>query len=186
MFDKKGETSYCNNNWGVILLSTPSKAFQIVILQRLNKCIKNLRHDNQCRFCKNRSCTNQLFALRKMVEGCIENSLSTKINFIDFLAAFDSVCRESICQAWTQYALPVKYANIFRAFYTNILSTIQIGKRLRDWIKVPSGTGQVANQIPPLFNITLIWVPEQLQKRQHHKVWITSSIKPTLSWETCF
>jgi len=42
ILDKKGDTSYCNNNRGITLLSTPSKVFQIVILQRLDKCIENL------------------------------------------------------------------------------------------------------------------------------------------------
>jgi len=88
ILDKKGDTSYCNNNRGTTLLSTPYKVFQIVILQRLDKCIENIFRDNQCEFRRNRSCADQLFAL-KMIEGCIENNLPLKINSIDFRAAFD-------------------------------------------------------------------------------------------------
>ena len=71
ILDKKGDTSYCNNTRGIAVLLIPSKVFQIVILQRLDKCTEKLLRDNQCGFHKSRLCADQLFALRKIIEGCI-------------------------------------------------------------------------------------------------------------------
>ena len=96
-----------------------------------------------------------------MREGCIEINSPKKMNFIDIRAAFDSVCREYIWQALKHHGLPVKYANICQAFYTNTLSVARVGETLTDWFEVASGTSQGTVQAPPLFNIILNWVLEQ-------------------------
>ena len=161
ILDKKGDISYCKNNRGITLRSTASKLFQMVILTRLDTCIENLLRDNQCGFRKNRSCADQLFSLRHMIEASIEYNLPMKINFIDFKAAFDSVRRDYIWQALHHYGLPTKYINIFRAFYSNTQSAVRVGESLTDWFEVAYGTGQGDIQAPPLFNIVLNWALEQ-------------------------
>lgn len=67
ILDKKGDTSYCNISRGIALVLIPSKVFQIVILQRLDKCTEKLLRDNQCGFHESKSCTDKLFALRKII-----------------------------------------------------------------------------------------------------------------------
>ena len=66
-----------------------------------------------------RTCTDQLFSLRVIMERALEYNLPLCINFIDFKAAFDSVNRDYIWSALEHYGLPEKYINIFKAFYSN-------------------------------------------------------------------
>ena len=161
ILDKKGDTSHCKNNRGITLRSTASKLFQMVILKRLDSGLERILRDNQCGFRKNRSCADQLFSLRQMIEASIEYNLPMKINFIDFKAAFDSVRRDYIWQALQHYGLPTKYINIFGAFYSNTQSAVRVGETLTDWFDVAFGTGQGDIQAPPLFNVVLNWAMEQ-------------------------
>ena len=53
---KKGDTSHCSNNRGIILRSTASKVYQIIILHSLQEGLESLLRENQCGFRKGRSC----------------------------------------------------------------------------------------------------------------------------------
>ena len=89
------------------------------------------------------------------------------INFIDFRAAFNSVCDEYIWEALKHYGLPVKFTKIFQAFYTNTLKAVRVGERqtdiffIQDQFKVAFGAGQGAVEVPLLFNIIRNWILEQ-------------------------
>ena len=158
---KKGDFSFCENNRGITLRCVASKLFQIIIITRLSDGIETTLRENQCGFRKNRSCTDQLFSLRVIMERALEYNLPLCINFIDFKAAFDSVNRDYIWSALEHYGLPEKYINIFKAFYSNTESAVRVDDDLTDWFKVESGTGQGDIQAPSIFNIVLNWVMEQ-------------------------
>ena len=42
-----------------------------------------------------RGCVDQIFALRKIIEQCLEWNAPLHVNFIDFKKAFDSLHREA-------------------------------------------------------------------------------------------
>ena len=158
---KKGDISVCSNNRGITLRAVTSKLFQIIIMTRLSDGIESLLRENQCGFRKDRSCADQLFSLRILIEHALEYNLPLVVNFIDFKAAFDLVNRDYIWAALKHYGMPLKYINIFKAFYENTSSAVRIGDELTDWFLVDSGTGQGDIQAPPLFNIVLNWVLER-------------------------
>ena len=98
----------------------------------------------------------QLFALKKLIKGCIENNLPMKINCIYFHAEFDSARHEyikaSVKPLWFPCQIHQDLPNILRK---------HLDQTLTDWFEVASDTGQGAIQTPPLFNIILNWVLEQ-------------------------
>ena len=88
---KKGDLSQCKNYRGIMLLSTPGKIFNRIILDRMKTAVDELLRDHQAGFRKDRSCPDQIAALRIIVEQSLEWKSSLYINFIDFEKAFDSV-----------------------------------------------------------------------------------------------
>ena len=106
---KKGDLSLCSNNRGITLNAVACKLHQIIVLNRLSEGIEKLIRENQCGFRKGRSCSDQLFTLRVVIDNALEHNLPLKINFIDFKAAFDSVDREHIWTTLEHYGLPEKY-----------------------------------------------------------------------------
>ncbi|KAJ8397572.1 hypothetical protein AAFF_G00438480 [Aldrovandia affinis] len=116
---KKGNLSDCNNWRGITLLCIPGKVFCSVLLQRLKTEVDNILREEQAGFRKGRSCSEQIFTLRNIIEQCLELQTTLIINYIDFKKAFDSVHRESLWQIVQLYGVPSKYVNIFRALYRN-------------------------------------------------------------------
>ena len=87
---KKGDISNCNNWRGITLLSIPGKVFCTILLHRLHDSVEATLHDEQAGFRRLRSCVEQIFTLRKIIEQYAEFQQPLSINFVDFKKAFDS------------------------------------------------------------------------------------------------
>jgi len=116
---KKGSLKDCNNWQGITLLSTPSKVFSRVLLNRLQGAVDNTLQDEQAGFRKGRSCTEQIFTLRSITEQSLEHQQDLILNFINFKKAFDSVHRPTLWKILTYYGIPDRFINIFKALYDN-------------------------------------------------------------------
>ena len=78
------------------MLSVPIKLFCRILFKRIDKTVDKVLRDEQAGFRKGRGCTDQIFALRNIMEQTLEWNTPLFINFIDFQKAFDSVHRESL------------------------------------------------------------------------------------------
>jgi hypothetical protein len=114
---KKGSLSDCNNWRGITLLSVPGKAFCSVLLNRLKDEIDHTLRQEQAWFRSGRSCCEQIFTLRNIIQQSQEFRAPLLINYIDFKKAFDSIHRESLWKIAKIYGVPDKYINIFKSLY---------------------------------------------------------------------
>ena len=103
---KKGDTSYCGNNRGIILRATVSKLLaQMILLRRMNVGMECLLRENQCGFRQNRSCIDQINSLRTIINNCIEFNIPLYIKIADFKAAFDSIRKNFILASMRHYEI---------------------------------------------------------------------------------
>ena len=116
---KTGNLSECGNWRGITLLSIPGKILCSVMLQRLQDMIDDRLREEQSGFRKGRSCCEQMFTLRNIIEQCVEFQKPLHINFIDFKTAFDSIHPESIWKIAHLYGIPEKFIKIFKNIYLN-------------------------------------------------------------------
>jgi len=114
---EKGNLSDCNNWRGITLLSSPGKAFCNVLLNRLKDKVDRILRQEQAGFRGGRSCSEQIFTLRNIIEQSIEFQSPLLINYIDFKKAFDSIHRETLWNIVRSYGVPEKYINIFKSLY---------------------------------------------------------------------
>ena len=107
---KKGDLSQCKNYKRIMLLSTPGKipVFNRIILDRKKKVVDKLLRDHQAGFRKDRSCPDQIAALRVIVKQSLEWKLSLYIKFVDFKNAFNSVDRDSLWKIMRRYQIQNK------------------------------------------------------------------------------
>ena len=101
---KKGDLSLCGNWRGINLLSVPGKIFCRVLLQRIKQGIDKQLREEQAGFRSGRSCNDQIFVLRTIVEQSIEWNSSLYINYIDFEKAFGSVHHPYLWKFWNYMA----------------------------------------------------------------------------------
>ncbi len=115
---KKGDLSKCDNWQGITLLLVPGKVFSIVLLNRLRRAVDACLRDQQADFRSGRSCIEQIFVLRQVIEQSLEYQQRISLNFIDFVKVhFDSVHRETLWKIARAYGIPSRFVDIFRNLY---------------------------------------------------------------------
>ena len=93
---KKGDLKDCNNWRGIALLSVPGKVMSGIILERIKAAIDCSLRQQQAGFRKGRSCCDQIFTLRHIIEKVTALDTNLIINFIDFKKAFDCLNRPAV------------------------------------------------------------------------------------------
>ena len=155
---KKGDLTECGNWRGINLLSVPGKVFCRVLLHRIKASIERILREEQAGFRGGRSCVDQIFVLRTLIEQSLEWNSPLYINFIDFQKAFDSVHHTTLWNILRSYGFPEKVINILSSMYANNQCCVRHGGQLSEWFKVKTGVRQGCVISPLLFNIVIDWV----------------------------
>ena len=130
---KKGDIAICSNNRGITLPSIAGKVFWTFALLRFRDAIDEQLRENQAGFRKGRSCIDQCFALRQLVEKYLEFKLPLKLNFVDFKAAFDSMHRDSLWKILAAYGILPKIINIITNTYEGAKCCVRIDGETTEW-----------------------------------------------------
>ena len=75
------------------MLSLPGKVFASIVLSRLRDAVEMHLRTEQAGFRPGRSCNDQIFTLRQIIEKVTAWQKSVMINFIDFRKAIDCLHR---------------------------------------------------------------------------------------------
>ena len=158
---KKGNLKDCNNWRGITLLSVPGKVMAGIILGRLKAAIDSALRQQQAGFRKGRSCCEQIFTLRQIVETA--TSLNTKllVNFIDFRKAFDCLHRLSVWKILKSYGIPDYVVRVIQSFYQGSRCSVRFDGQLGDWFEIITGVRQGCLLSPLLFLIVIDWILKQ-------------------------
>ena len=167
---KKGDLSQCKNYRGIMLLSTPGKIFNRIILDRMKTAVDKLLRDHQAGFRKDRSCPDQIAALRIIVEQSLEWKSSLYINFIDFEKAFDSVDRDSLWKIMRHYGIPNKYVSVIKETYQGMTCRILHGGDMSESFNVQTGVRQGCLLSPFLFLLAIDWVMRETTKGERNGI----------------
>jgi hypothetical protein len=80
----------------ISLLSIVFKILDLVILQRTQPLIDAVVPVSQAGYSKNCSCTEQVLALKSLIEAGFQGKLETGVVFIDLTPAYDTVWRDGL------------------------------------------------------------------------------------------
>jgi len=118
---------------------------------------KKLREE-QAGFRRGRGCIDQIFALRNIVEQCLEWNAPLFINFVDFKKAFDSVHRESLWAVMRHYGVPQKVVSLIALFYERFECGVIVGHSISDFFGIKTGVRQGCILSPLLFLVLIDYV----------------------------
>ena len=113
---KKGDFSDCNNWRSITLLSVLCKVFAFVLLGRIRKAVDTNLRQEQAVFRPGRSCNDQIFALRQIIEKVTAWQKPVMVN--DFRKAFDCIHRPSLSAILRQYEIPEGIVTIIQIICT--------------------------------------------------------------------
>ena len=155
---KKGNLTECDNWRGVTLLSIPGKVYCQLILNRIRDVVDRELREQQAGFRPKRSCTEQIFTLRRIIESCTEFQVPLAVSFIDFTKAFDSIHRPSLWKIMRAYGIPPKVTTAIKNIYNNSRCCVRTEDGLSDWFEVLTGVRQGCLLSPLLFALAIDWV----------------------------
>ena len=84
---KKGDLSDCGNWRGITLTSVPGKIFCSLLLSRIKVSVDKILRQEQAGFRPGRSCNEQIYILRQILEKVNAWQKPVILNFIDFQKA---------------------------------------------------------------------------------------------------
>jgi len=152
---KKGDIMECSSYRGVSLLNTPYKILSNILFARISPFAENIIGNYQCVFRKNRSKTNQIFALRQILEKTNEFGIETRHLFIDFNSAYDTIKRDQLYDAMSEFNIPNKLIRLTRMTMENTKGQVRIQSDLSDSIFTKKDLRQSDPLACLLFNLAL-------------------------------
>ena len=112
----------------------------------------------QASFREGKGCTDQIFALRNIIEQCTEWQRQLYINLVDFEKAFDSIHRDSLWRILRMYGIPQQIVLLIKSSYANF--SCRVGSS--DYSsEVKTDVRQGCVMSPLLFNLAVDWVTRQ-------------------------
>ena len=166
---KKWDKTDCNNYRGVsllLLLPTTYKLLPNILLSRLIPYTEEVNGDYQCGFRRNKSTTNHIFCIRKILEKKWEYNEAVHQFFIDFKKAYDSVRREILYNILIEFGVPKKLVKLIKTCLTETCSRVRVGKNLADRFPIRNGLKQRDALSPLLFNFALKYAIRRVQVNQ--------------------
>jgi len=124
----------------------------------MQDAVDQLLRQQQAGFRPERSCADQIFSLRQIIEKVTEGQRPVIVNFIDFRKAFDCIHRPALWKILELYT-PKKIITIIQKLYEESSSSaVRIDGDVSSWFQVITGVRQGCILSPLLFAITIDWV----------------------------
>ena len=152
---KKGDRMMCANYRDISLINIGYKILSTILCDRLKPYSEKLIGNYQCGFRPGKSTTDQMFTLRQILQKTNEFNIDTHHLFIDFKAAYDTICREELFVAMSEFQIPQKLIQLCRMTLSETLSAVSVGQKSSDLFETCTGFRQGDALSCAFFNIVL-------------------------------
>ena len=131
----------------------PGKVFNAVTFNRCKEALDKVLREEQCGFKRSSGCTDQLFALRRIIRKTLLYQVDLSLCFVHFRAAFDLVERDCMYETLRHYGLPVKIVHIIKNSYDGFKCRVKSEGVVGDIFDVRAGVRQGDVWSPFLFGL---------------------------------
>ena len=142
LFKKGDRKSKCKNYRGISLLSVAGKAYAWIILQRMQKSVDARLRENQAGFISGRGCVDQIFALKILLQKCLEHQIPGEVTFVGFKPAFDNIHRPWSWNILREYCIADEIIQLIKKTYARSITRVRVGTEITDWFCVETGVRQ--------------------------------------------
>lgn len=152
---KNGDKSVVSNYRGICIQNAMYKIFTVILLNRLEKYVysNNLLLESQAGFRKSYSTIDNLSTLDSLIELAFYRKKPLYCCFIDYKAAFDSICWDALFFKLKQIGLSYKFITLIQLLYEKSTIHIKTKEGLTDDFETTAGVQQGNNLSPILFSL---------------------------------
>lgn len=143
----------CKNYRGISVLSSLGRLNGRILKTRLEGEITD--SEEQCGFRAGRSCIDNVFTLKTLIDKRTATGRATHVTFVDLHKAYDSV---PLCKLWEcmeSCNINQLYVNAVKSLYLGTVSCIKVGNKISEEFSVSKGLRQGCCLAPTLFKIYL-------------------------------
>ena len=162
---KKGSRLECSNYRGISLLSVIGKMYARVLNDRIKLMTEGKAMDEQGGFRARRSCNDQIFAVRQVVEKTIEKDRVLYMAFVDSKKVYDNVNRIKLWKVLEEYDVKGRVLKAVQAMYEDWKASVRVGDRESEWFGVHKGVRQGCTLSPWLFNVYVDKVAREAREK---------------------
>lgn len=148
---KKGNKKECTNYRGISVLDSMGKLYGKVIKERIEKEFEE--QEEQSGFRAGRSCVDNLFCIKQVVEKRSARDREVHLVFVDLEKAYDSVPLMKLWEAMEKNQISDILIGAVKALYKDMTAKIKVGQKLSKSINVTKGLRQGCCVSPTLFKI---------------------------------
>jgi hypothetical protein len=151
---KKGDKLGCKNYREICLLNV-LKVFAKILCDRFLPRPNAAFQHYQAGFQSGQSTTNQLYALRQILEKCDEFNITTHHLFIDFKAAYETIIRNEVYVGMSEHNFLTKLICLTKATLTIVTCCVKIQNDCSESFETRQGLRQADVLSTLLFNVVL-------------------------------
>ena len=155
---KKGDVNDPANYRGISLMVVAAKVLERVVLNRIRGDREVRSREEQAGFRAGRSCGEQVFALRLMLQERAEWGLPVAVVALDFKAAYDSVDRGSLWRVLEAEGMGPSTLAVLRSLGEKTEAAVRVGGKVGEWFPVERGVRQGSVVSPVLFGAVMDWL----------------------------
>ena len=152
---KKGDKLDCCNYRAITLLNAAYKVLSQILCRRLSPYARQFVGQYQAGFMGARATTDQIFAVRQVMQKCREYNVPTHHLFIDFKSAYDTIDRDQLWQIMHDNGFPDKLTRLVKATMDRVMCVVRVSGTLSSPFESRRGLRQGDGLSCLLFNIAL-------------------------------
>ena len=113
-----------------------------------------------------------IFAMRQLLDNCIEQNMPLFSVFIDLTKAFDTVNREALWTVLERFGCPPKFISMIRLFHDGMTGKVLSNGNVTEAFAISNGVKQGCVLAPVLFNIFFTCMLSHAVRDQERGVYI--------------
>ena len=158
---KKGPSTSLDNQRGIAKTCAFAKLMNKLILNRIKSIVEPRLLHCQSGFRPGRSTTEQIMALRCIIDACRTQKRSATIVFVDFRKAFDTINRGTFQPILTHYGVPQSLIDDVLQMYDGTSASVSTSHGDTESFTTTSGVLQGDTLSPFLFIILMDYILRQ-------------------------
>ena len=155
---KKGDRSLPANYRGIQIISIVRKVISNILSARITPWAEDKLLEYQCGFRPNRSCADQAFSLRHVIDMALQNLQRLHFCFVDLKQAFDSISRPGLWEVLRARQLPEELIRVLQDLHGDTSCRVRVGSAYSTSVDTPWGVQQGDPIAGLLFNIYIDFV----------------------------